>query len=206
MKKYFLLTFSITLAMSILLGVLSDQVFLLNQELTLLITLLPIIIYCVIYYIVAIIIRRRIKKLYENHKYDEIVLLINKMSSWYYAGKGDSAFHMLVSIIYFTKEDDLNYWKESDLISDAKYLWGKYYWRTIYFIIYHNDVNAKEQFDLLKSDGNAMKHTDEIKKLELLFDVINNSGTEKAKAIDRALQEFQNERVRKFLNLQKTTL
>ncbi len=206
MKKYFLLTFSITLAISILLGVLSDFVFRLNQELTLLITLLPIMIYCAIYYIVAIIIRQRIKKLYENHKYDEIVLLINKMSSWYYAGKGDSAFHMLVSIIYFTKEDDLNFWEESELITASKYLWGKYYWRTIYFIIYHNEVNAKEQFNLLNIDGNAMKHAAEIKRLELLFEVIESRGTDKLKAIDRALQEFQNERVCKFLSLQKTIL
>ena len=206
MKKYFLLTFSITLAISILLGVLSDYVFRLNQELTLLITLLPIIIYCAIYCMLFFTFGRRIKQLYENHEYDAAILLIKKLNNWYYAGKGNSAFHMMVSVIYFTKEDDLNFLEESELITASKYLWGKYYWRTIYFIIYHNEVNAKEQFNLLNIDGNAMKHTAEIKRLELLFEVMESRGTDKLKAIDRALQEFQNERVCKFLSLQKTIL
>lgn len=141
----------------------------------------------------------------ERKEYDKVLSLSNKLQKWFYGGKRDSVYHANYAGVYFMKGDDVRFQDESEQIVDSRFLYAKYFYRTMYYVLYHNETLAKENYNLYLSTSYAAKNPNKVKELELLLKVLSCDGQEKNAAVDAALAVVKNERMRNFLLAEKNS-
>lgn len=77
------------------------------------------------------------------------------------------------------KGDDVRFQDESEQIVDSRFLYAKYFYRTMYYVLYHNETLAKENYNLYLSTSYAAKNPNKVKELELLLKVLSLRRTGK---------------------------
>ena len=197
-KKYFCLTFGLSVLLSAVLCILAKLVFEWKYDSTL-ILLSPVIIYAFFYFIAYLINIKRINDLYNKGEYDKGMALVKKLSKWYSGGANDSMFHLFYAIAYFMKGDDEKFQEECEMILDHRLLFYKYYWLAIYFAIRRNEERAKEQYSMLSNINYSQKLKKKAQDVEILIKIISENCSNKDELIEAALKEFKSERIRNFL-------
>lgn len=177
----------------------------LESRISILITLTPVSIFCILSVIISIVSGKRMRKMVERKEYDKVLSLSNKLQKWFYGGKRDSVYHANYAGVYFMKGDDVRFQDESEQIVDSRFLYAKYFYRTMYYVLYHNETLAKENYNLYLSTSYAAKNPNKVKELELLLKVLSCDGQEKNAAVDAALAVVKNERMRNFLLAEKNS-
>lgn len=204
-KKYFCLTFGLSVLISAVLCILAELVFEWKYESTLIVTLLPVIIYAFIYFIAYLINTKRINELYNKGEYDKGMALVKKLSKWYSGGANDSMFHLFYAIAYFMKGEDEKFQEECEMILDHRFLFYKYYWLAVYFAICRNEECAKEQYSMLSNINYSQKLKKNAQNVEILIKIISEDCSNKEELIETALKEFKRERIRNFLLEEKNS-
>ncbi len=168
-----------------------------------LIDVAPASIACILSVIIRIVSGKRMRKMMERKEYDKVLSLSNKLQKWFSGGKNDSAFHANYAGVYFMKGDDVAFQDESEQIVDSRFLYIKYFYRAMYYVLYHNETLARENYNLYLSTSYAAKHPNKANELEFLLKVLSCDGQEKNEAADAALAVVKNGRMRNFLLAEK---
>lgn len=186
-----------------IIGMIINIVFKWELRLVGLIVYVPIIICLVLCVIIWIVSVKRMRKMAERKEYDKVLSLSNKLQKWFYGGRKDSAFHANNAAANFMKGEDVAFQDESEQIVDSRFLDVKYFYPTMYYVLYHNETLARENYNLYLSTPNAVKHLNKTDELELLLKVLSCDGQEKNEAADAALAVVKNGRMRNFLLAEK---
>ncbi len=145
---------------------------------------------------------KKISECFKLKKFDETLILCKKILKWNLNFSIRQNVYLFMAIIYFEKNDDLNFESAMKHIEDKRYLPTKFYWQTLYFLTKGNLEEAKANYQRflasLKHIRKREAYATHESLLKSIFAYIDTKNEEAISNIKNAIEKASLSRTKNY--------